>query len=407
MPARPAQSARTPAAKPAAPVPLAQALLRCPSVTPRDEGALDLLQETLESLGAVCHRLPFETPGTARVDNLFARIGTGAPHFCFAGHTDVVPVGHPERWRVDPFAGAIEDGALIARGAADMKGAIAAFIAALGRYLEAGKDAPAGSISLLITGDEEGPATNGTVKVLDWMAERGHVPDFCLVGEPTNPTALGEAVKIGRRGSLNAHIAVDGHQGHVAYPHLAENPIPGLVKLLAAITAEPLDHGTDLFQPSNLEVTNLEVGNHAPNVIPGRAEAHFNIRFNDLHTGESLERWLRERCDATGVAYALEATVSGEAFLTPPGPFSETVAEAVAHRLGRRPELTTTGGTSDARFIRSVCPVVEFGLVGASMHKANEAASLADIEALTDIYHEVLDRVFTLPVSDHATGAGQ
>jgi len=384
------------AAGPAAPVPLAQALVRCPSVTPRDEGALDLVQQALESLGAVCTRLPFATPGTARVDNLFAHIGEGRPHFCFAGHTDVVPVGHPERWQVDPFSGTIEDGALIGRGAADMKGAIAAFIAALSRYLQGRGGAPAGSVSLLITGDEEGPATNGTAKVLDWMAAQGHVPDFCLVGEPTNPGALGEAIKIGRRGSLNAHLVVEGHQGHVAYPHLADNPIPGLVRLLSTLTAEELDQGTELFQPSNLEVTNLEVGNHAPNVIPGRAEAHFNIRFNDRHTGESLERWLRERCDSTGVAYSLEATVSGEAFLTPPGPFSETIVEAVEHRLGRRPALSTTGGTSDARFIRAVCPVVEFGLVGATMHKANEAASLADIEALTDIYKEVLDRIFTL-----------
>lgn len=369
---------------------LAQALVRCPSVTPRDEGALDLLQSVLEDLGLDCYRLPFERPGTARVDNLFARIGSGAPHFCFAGHTDVVPVGHPEAWRVDPFAGTIEDGALIGRGAADMKGAIAAFVAALARFLEETGGQPAGSISLLITGDEEGPAINGTVRVLDWMAETGNLPDACLVGEPTNPSELGEMIKIGRRGSLNAHLVVKGHQGHVAYPRLARNPIPDLVRLLSALTGATLDTGTELFQPSNLEVTNIEVGNGAPNVIPGRAEAHFNIRFNDLYTGESLERWLRERLDGVGVDYSLDAVVSGEAFLTPPGPLSDIVAKAVERRLGRRPELSTTGGTSDARFIRVYCPVVEFGLVGASMHKANEAASLADIAALGDIYLDIL-----------------
>jgi len=370
---------------------LAQALVRCPSVTPRDEGALDLLQANLEELGLSCHRLTFEQPGTTRVDNLFARIGSGSPHFCFAGHTDVVPIGHPESWRVDPFAGAIEDGVLIGRGAADMKGAIAAFTAALARHLQEGAEHPSlGSISLLITGDEEGPAINGTVRVLKWMADNGHIPDFCLVGEPTNPNRLGEMIKIGRRGSLNAHLVVEGHQGHVAYPRLANNPVPTLVKLLAALTGERLDEGTELFQPSNLEVTNIEVGNKAPNVIPGRAEAYFNIRFNDLHTGKSLERWLRERLDEVGASYTLDVTVSGEAFLTPPGPLSDLVSAAIERRLGRQPELSTTGGTSDARFIRMYCPVVEFGLVGATMHKANEATPLADIEALRDIYADML-----------------
>lgn len=378
------------------PVEFAQRLIRCPSVTPRDEGALDTLQAALEDLGFTGTRLPFDSPGTARVDNLFARLGTGRPHFCFAGHTDVVPVLHPENWHVDPFAGVIEDGALTGRGAADMKGAIACFVAAAARYLEERGGAVPGSISLLITGDEEGPAVNGTAKVLGWMAEHGHVPDYCLVGEPTNPSRLGEMVKIGRRGSLNGHIIVRGHQGHVAYPHLADNPIPGLLKLLSALAGARLDDGTPHFQPSNLEVTNIEVGNTASNVIPGRAEAQFNIRFNDLHTGEALERWVRERLDGVGVGYELDASCSGEAFHTPSGPFSDAISAAIADRLGVPPALSTTGGTSDARFIKNHCLVAEFGLVGATMHKANEAVSLADMAALTDIYHGILTRVLAL-----------
>lgn len=368
------------------PVALARALVRCPSVTPRDEGALDCLQQALEPLGFTCHRLPFASPGTATVDNLFARIGDGAPHVCFAGHTDVVPVGHPDAWRADPFAGVIEDGALLGRGAADMKGAIGAFVAAVARYLEARGGAPAGSVSLLITGDEEGPAINGTARVLDWMTENGQRPDMCLVGEPTNPSRLGEMVKIGRRGSLNAHLTVHGHQGHVAYPHLAENPVPALCRLLSRFNEHVLDEGTAHFQPSNLEITDLEVGNHAPNVIPGRAAARFNIRFNDRHTGASLERWLHDVCGEGGASCTLDIAVSGEAFLTPPGPLSDALCESIVARLGMQPTLSTTGGTSDARFIRAICPVVEFGLVGASMHKANEHAALADIHALADIY---------------------
>jgi succinyl-diaminopimelate desuccinylase len=373
---------------------LAQALIRCPSVTPRDEGALDLVQAVLTDLGFECTRLPFESPGTARVDNLFARIGTGSPHICFAGHTDVVPVGHPERWQVDPFAAIIEDDVLMGRGAADMKGAIAAFICAARDYLAEAGGGFSGSLSFLITGDEEGPAINGTVKVLEWMADHGHIPDMCLVGEPTNPSKLGEMVKIGRRGSFNARLLVQGQQGHVAYPHLAHNPIPGLIRLLDALGAERLDEGTPHFQPSNLEITSIEVGNHATNVIPGMAEAAFNIRFNDLYTGESLERWVRDRLDAVGVPYDLTIAISGEAFLTPPGPFSEAISQAIKARLGYRPELSTTGGTSDARFIKNYCPVAEFGLVGASMHKANECVSLSDLAALGDIYGDILRRLF-------------
>ncbi len=377
------------------PIALAQDLVRCQSVTPHDAGALDLIEGPLQALGFRTFRRKIAAPGTEAVQNLFARIGAGAPHFCFAGHSDVVPVGHPEAWRVDPFAGVIEDGVLMGRGAADMKGAIAAFMAAAADFLGNAGAAFGGSLSLLITGDEEGPAINGTAAMLPWMADKGHVPDFCLVGEPTNPSCLGEMVKVGRRGSLNARLVVTGHQGHVAYPHLAENPIPRLMRLLEVLTAEPLDQGSTYFQPSHLEITNLEVGNHATNVIPGRAEAWFNIRFNDLHSADSLEQWLRRRLDSTGIAYELDIVVMGEAFYTPPGPLTEAVVGAIEGRLGRRPELSTSGGTSDARFIRAYCPVVEFGLVGASMHKANEGAPIVDIIALRDIYGDILRRIFS------------
>lgn len=377
-------------------VALTQGLVRCPSVTPRDEGALDLLQSVLERLGFTCHRLPFSAPGTATVDNLFARLGTGSPHVCFAGHTDVVPVGHPENWHVDPFGAVIEDGVLFGRGAADMKGAIAAFAGATSRFLASGSQGFKGSLSFLITGDEEGPAINGTVKVLEWMKEHGHIPDMCLVGEPTNPSRLGEMIKIGRRGSFNAHLVVHGHQGHVAYPHLADNPIPGLVRLLDCLGRLELDDGTAHFQPSNLEITNIEVGNGASNVIPGRAEAAFNIRFNDLFTGQDLEKLVRATLDTADVPYELDIHVSGEAFLSPPGPFSEAITGAIKDRLGRSPSLSTTGGTSDARFIKSYCTVAEFGLVGASMHKSNEHVALQDLAALADIYHDILAKLFAM-----------
>ncbi|RMD90337.1 MAG: succinyl-diaminopimelate desuccinylase [Alphaproteobacteria bacterium] len=375
------------------PVALTQALVRCPSVTPHDAGALDLIEAPLQAMGFRTWRRKIAAPGTEAVHNLFARLGEGAPHFCFAGHSDVVPVGHPEAWQVDPFAGEIVDGAVVGRGAADMKGAIAAFIAAVAGYVEERGADFSGSISLLITGDEEGPAINGTAAMLPWMADKGHIPDHCLVGEPTNPSRLGEMVKIGRRGSLNARLVVEGHQGHVAYPHLAENPIPRLMRLLDALLAEPLDAGSAHFQPSHLEITNLKVDNHATNVIPGRAEAWFNIRYNDLHSADSLETWLHDRLGTTGLDYELDIVVMGEAFRTPPGTLTEAVVGAIEERLGRRPELSTTGGTSDARFIRAYCPVVEFGLVGATMHKANEAAAIDDILALRDIYLGVLRRI--------------
>jgi len=380
--------------RPADPVALARALIRCPSVTPADAGALDVAEAALRDLGFSCHRLVFEAEGTEPVDNLWARWGTGRPLFCFAGHTDVVPPGDVEAWTRDPFGAEVDDGALHGRGASDMKGAIAAMIAAAGRFLDARGDGFDGSIGLLITGDEEGPSVNGTRPVLEWLAERGAVPDACLVGEPTNPRALGDEVKIGRRGSLTARLTVTGVQGHTAYPHLADNPVNRLVAMLAALLAEPLDAGTEHFDASTLEVTTIDVGNPATNVIPARATAGLNIRFNDRHTGAGLERWMKQRLDAVGGAYALEVRISGEAFLTPPGPLVETVAGAVEAVCGRRPALSTGGGTSDARFVKDYCPVVEFGLVNATIHKVDEHASTADIETLTRVYAGVLDRFF-------------
>lgn len=374
------------------PLPLAQALIRCSSVTPEDAGALDVLVGALEPLGFVCHRLRFSEPGTAAVDNLYARLGTGPPHLCYAGHTDVVPTGDVSAWRIEPFSAEVVEGMVWGRGAADMKGAIACFVAALARHLGAHGGLARGSVSLLITGDEEGPAVNGTVKVLGWMAERGEVIDACLVGEPTNPLRLGDMIKIGRRGSLNGHLTVRGTQGHVAYPQLADNPISRLLAMLAELTGRPLDDGSEHFQPSHLEVTTIDVGNRATNVIPAEASAAFNIRFNDRHTARDLSAWLRERCDTVGGNYELTLSVSGEAFITLPGTFSETVAEAVGAATGRRPALSTTGGTSDARFIKDYCPVVEFGLVGQTMHRVDEHVSLADLATLTDIYAAVIER---------------
>jgi succinyl-diaminopimelate desuccinylase len=371
------------------PLELARALIRCPSVTPADEGALDVLQAALTELSFTCHRLPFDEPGTARVDNLYARHGDSSPNFCFAGHTDVVPVGKADGWTQDPFAATVEDGVLYGRGATDMKGAIAAFVAAV-----AGLEPPAGSISLLITGDEEGPAINGTRKVLSWLEERGEVLDACLVGEPTNPERLGEMAKIGRRGSLNAILRVEGTQGHVAYPHLADNPVPRLVALLNALNSANLDDGTEHFQPSNLEITTIDVGNEATNVIPREASARFNIRFNDRHTGASLEAWLRTTLDTIDTRYDLTTDVTGTSFLTPPGTLSETIADAVAAVTDEAPALSTSGGTSDARFIKDHCAVVEFGLISRTMHKVDECVAVADLERLTEIYRGILERYF-------------
>ncbi len=374
------------------PLALVRALIRCPSVTPQDGGALGVLEEALAALGFTCHRLRFEEPGTAPVHNLYARLGDAAPNFCFAGHTDVVPVAGQD-WTREPFEASVTDGTLYGRGAADMKGAIGAFVAAVARFRASGGP-PKGSISLLITGDEEGPAVNGTRKVLAWLEDRGERLDACLVGEPTNPNVLGETIKIGRRGSLNGTLRVDGTGGHVAYPALADNPVPRLVALLQALARLELDAGTEHFQPSNLEITSVDVGNPAANVIPEQASARFNVRFNDRHTAASLERLVRTCLDGVGEPYRLEVTVSGEAFLTPPGPLSETVAEAVRTATGREPALGTAGGTSDARFIKDHCPVVEFGLIGRTMHKADECVPVAALDTLAAVYLGVLERYF-------------
>ncbi|MFM2041868.1 MAG: succinyl-diaminopimelate desuccinylase [Pseudomonadota bacterium] len=371
------------------PLSLAQALIRCPSVTPADAGALDVVQRALEGLGFTCTRLPFQESGTDRVDNLYARLGDAGPNLCFAGHTDVVPVGDAAAWTVDPFGGEVINGRLYGRGASDMKGAVAAWIAAVARHLDT-HGRPAGSLSLLITGDEEGPSVNGTKKVLDWMAANGERIDACIVGEPTNPKAMGDMMKIGRRGSLTATLTAYGAQGHVAYPHLADNPLPRLAEALHLLASSPLDEGTPHFQPSTLALTTIDVGNPAGNVIPAKGTARFNIRFNDLHTPASLEAHIRDVLQEVGGHWDLSIQVSGVAFLTPPGPLSDMVGQAVAAVTGRVPDLSTSGGTSDARFIKDHCPVVEFGLVGATMHKVDENVTVADLETLTEIYTRVL-----------------
>jgi succinyl-diaminopimelate desuccinylase len=373
---------------------LARRLIRCPSVTPAEGGALDLLQEALEGLGFRCRRLVFSEAGTPDVDNLYARLGAGGRNFCYAGHTDVVPPGDPAAWTHDPFAAELEDGWLYGRGAVDMKGAIAAYLAALSRFLEARGAEFGGSLSLLITGDEEGPAVNGTRKALAALARDGERLDACLVGEPTSAERLGDTVKIGRRGALNARLRVTGVQGHSAYAHLADNPVHRLLAMLTRLTGEPLCQGSDHFQPTSLQVTTVDVGNPATNVIPHEATAGFDVRFSDRHTSATVERWLRERLDAVGGDYELTVRVSGESFLSPPGPLSELIAGAVAEVTGRPPELGTTGGTSDARFIKDHAPVAELGLLNATAHKVDERVSLDDLESLGRIYQGVLDGYF-------------
>lgn len=376
------------------PVELSRALIRCPSVTPADAGALDVLQNALVDLGFVCHRLPFADGGGPEVENLYARNGDGAPNFCFAGHTDVVPVGDADAWSVDPFGAAIRDGRLYGRGASDMKTAIACFAAAAGRFLAERRGSFDGCVSLLITGDEEGPAVNGTVKVLDWLRARGERLDACLVGEPTNPKNLGEMVKVGRRGSLNCVLEVHGVQGHAAYPHRADNPIPRLLRMLTDLDGTPLDDGTEHFEPSTLTVTSIDVGNSASNVIPARARAAFNIRFNDAHTSKRLIEWIESRCAAVDPRFRLATDCSGEAFLSPPGRLSEIISDAVERSTGRTPALSTSGGTSDARFIRTMCPVAEFGMSGETAHKVDENVLVSDVSTLTKIYHAVLEDFF-------------
>jgi succinyl-diaminopimelate desuccinylase len=376
------------------PMALAADLIRAPSVTPADAGAIPHLAATLEGLGFTCETVTFAEPGAEPVLNLYARLGKKGRNFCFAGHTDVVPPGDRAGWTVDPFAGTVADGALWGRGAADMKGAIACFVAAASRFLAARGSAFGGTISLLITGDEEGVAVNGTRKLLDWVAERGERFDACIVGEPTSARTLGDMIKIGRRGSLNAFLTVHGTQGHTAYPHLADNAAHRLVAMLHALTTAPLDDGNAHFQASTLQVSTIDVGNPTTNVIPGTARAVFNIRYNDGWSSETLKAWLKQKLDAIGGRYDLDVQVSGESFLVPPGEVSGILTAAIERVTGRRPEISTTGGTSDARFIHRFCPLAEFGLVSQTMHKVDERVPLDDLASLTEIYRTVLDLYF-------------
>ena len=378
------------------PVALTQALIRCPSVTPAEGGALTLLGDLLTAAGFSVHRPVFSAPGTPDIDNLYARIGTEGPCLVFAGHTDVVPPGDEAGWRFPPFSGAIHDGILYGRGACDMKAGVAASVAAVLNHIAA-HGQPAGSLAFLITGDEEGPAVNGTVKLLDWARARGETFDACILGEPTNPATMGEMIKIGRRGSLTGRLTVTGRQGHVGYPHLALNPIDSLVTLLAALKARPIDTGTAFFDPSTLSITTVDVGNPATNVIPAEARATFNIRFNDGWTPETLAGEVRRRLAgaAAEAPYALTFDPTNSvSFLTRPGPFVDLVAGAIEAECGRRPALSTTGGTSDARFIQAYCPVVEFGVVGKTMHATDECVAVSDITALTRIYGRIIAAFF-------------
>jgi succinyl-diaminopimelate desuccinylase len=373
------------------PITFAQDLIRRPSVTPRDAGAMDVLQGALESLGFACRRMRF-----GEIENIYARRGTQGPNLCFGGHTDVVPPGDTAAWRNDPFAGEVSEGVLHGRGAVDMKGAVAAFVAAVSRVIAKGE--PAGSLSLIITGDEEGSGHDGARRIVETLLSEGERIDHCLVGEPTSSAALGDMIKVGRRGSLNCVLTVEGVQGHVAYPHRAANPVPVLIGLLNKLQTHKLDDGFPEFQPSNLEVTDLEVGNPAHNVIPARASARLNIRFNPNWKGAELVAWIEGLCREAEVGFKgrviLTPTISGEAFFTQPDRFVTIVSEAVEAVAGRKPELSTSGGTSDARFFRALCPVLEFGLLGTTMHMVDERTPVAEVEALTQIYKGVIEGYF-------------
>jgi succinyl-diaminopimelate desuccinylase len=375
---------------------IARALIACPSVTPVEGGALRYLRDLLVKAGFRGEIVSFEEPGADRVDNLYARIGSGAPHLVFAGHTDVVPPGDVSKWRFDPFSGEIADGMIWGRGAADMKGGVAACVAAALRYVLRG-GVPKGSIGFLITGDEEGPAINGTAKLIQWALAKGERFDHCILGEPTSREKLGDTMKHGRRGSLTGRLMLIGKQGHVAYPHLADNPLRALAPILEALSAPPLDFGTSSFEASNLEPTSVDVGNNASNVIPGEARIVFNIRFNDIWTPETLRAEIEKRvaraAGRTKYKLGFDPT-NAVAFLTASGAFTELVAEAVHDVVGRRPVLSTSGGTSDARFIKDACPVVELGLVGDTMHAVDERAPIADIEALSRIFERAIERYF-------------
>ena len=378
------------------PVNLAQKLIQCASVTPDDAGALDVVEAAVKDLGFTCQLKTFGGKDEPAVRNLYARWGTKLPNLCFAGHTDVVPPGDVSEWTTPPFDATIKDGVLLGRGAADMKSAIAAFIAASANAIRS--DLVSGSVSLLITGDEEGPALHGTRKMLEWLKSQNETFNHCLVGEPSSKEDLGDTIKVGRRGSVNCWLTVFGRQGHVAYPERADNPIPALLKKLLTLSETPLDEGYEKFQPSSLQITDIHVGNPAHNVIPSRASARFNIRFNPTWTGETLVAWLRRTLDIaakeTGARYELDAVISGEAFLTTDDAFLRVLADAVEAGTGRRPEFSTGGGTSDARFIKDYAPVAEFGLVGATMHQIDERVATSDIETLAKIYEEVIARYF-------------
>jgi succinyl-diaminopimelate desuccinylase len=381
---------------------IARDLVRCPSVTPLEAGAFAVLENLLKASGFEVHRITFSEPGTADVENLYARIGNGAPHITFAGHTDVVPPGDESAWTCGAFSGEVKDGFLYGRGTVDMKGGIACSVAAVLQYLADNGSKPhahgKGSISFLITGDEEDIAINGTIKLLQWAAARGEKFDHCVLGEPSNVETLGDCIKIGRRGSQSGTLYVEGTQGHVAYPHRALNPVPDISRLIVALTDEPLDQGSAQFQPSNLEFTSVDVGNPATNVIPRQARAKFNIRYNDLHTQESLRELIEARLTkATGNrirAHIEWEPSNANVFLTKPGAFTDLAVATIEEVTGRKPELNTSGGTSDARFISNYCPVIEFGLVGQTMHQIDERASVADLEKLTKIYRGILDRYF-------------
>jgi succinyl-diaminopimelate desuccinylase len=387
---------------PADPVALTRDLIRCPSVTPAEGGALAFLEFVLREAGFTVHRLTFSEPGTDDVENLYARLGTQGPHLMFAGHTDVVPPGEENAWTHPPFSGDVDGTTLFGRGAVDMKGGIACAVAAVldhvAQYGNQARADGAGSISFLITGDEESIAVNGTPKLLEWVAERGETFDHCILGEPSNQRELGDTIKIGRRGSLNGTLIVSGRQGHVAYPDRADNPIRGIVRLIDALQSEPLDKGNANFQPSHLEFTSVDVGNKTVNVIPREARAMFNIRYNDCHTQDSLKALVEERArKAAGnaVQFKIDWQYSNaDVFVTTPGPFTELVSQAIEEVTRRKPELSTTGGTSDARFITHHCPVVEFGLVGQTMHQVDERVPIADLRALTAVYRKILEGYF-------------
>lgn len=374
------------------PVLLTQGLIRECSITPDQGNGIAVAKVALEAIGFTCTELVFGE-GSEKTHNLYARIGEGSPNFCFAGHTDVVPTGNEAAWRFPPFAAEIAEGRLYGRGAEDMKAAIAAFIAASARHIEK-HGMSKGSISFLLTGDEEGTGEHGTIKMLEWLKAHYEPLDVCLVGEPTNPEAIGEMVKIGRRGSMNTEIIVHGKQGHVAYPHLADNPVNKLVAILNALKTHVLDEGTAYFPPSNLEITNIEVGNASVNVIPEKASAKFNIRFNDLHQSDKLKQWIRSICEAIHKETEIKFRVSGESFLTPPGNLSSLAVDAIQEVTGVKPVLSTTGGTSDARFIKDYCPVIEFGGTGRTPHMVNEYMLVQDIYLLTDCYEAILKKYF-------------